>query len=94
MACGARSTRASPPTSPTWQRRAPPPRTTPFYRIDVRVEKRWRINDDGASWALVLEVLNTTLNQEALGKSCSAYVCREDRVGPITIPSLGLEALF
>ena len=71
-----------------------PPRTTPFYRIDVRVEKRWRINDDGASWALVLEVLNTTLNQEALGKSCSAYVCREDRVGPITIPSLGLEALF
>jgi len=71
-----------------------PPRTTPFHRIDVRLEKRWRLNDRGAFWALVLEVLNTTLRQEALGKSCSAYVCREDTVGPITIPSLGLEAMF
>jgi hypothetical protein len=71
-----------------------PPRTSPFYRIDVRVEKRWRIADEGAYWALVLEVLNTTLHEEALGKSCSAYVCREDTVGPLTIPSLGLEAMF
>ena len=71
-----------------------PPRTTPFYRIDVRLEKRWRLNDSGAAWAVVLEVLNTTLREEALGKSCSAYVCREDRIGPVTIPSLGLEAMF
>jgi hypothetical protein len=71
-----------------------PPRTSPFHRIDVRLEKRWRLNDAGAFWALVLEVLNTTLREEALGKSCSAYVCREDTVGPITIPSLGLEAMF
>jgi hypothetical protein len=71
-----------------------PPRTTPFYRADVRLEKRWRLSDTGAYWAVVLEVLNTTLQAEALGKSCSAYVCREDEVGPITIPSLGLEAMF
>jgi hypothetical protein len=71
-----------------------PPRTSPFHRIDVRLEKRWRLNDTGAFWALVLEILNTTLREEALGKSCSAYVCREDTVGPITIPSLGLEAMF
>jgi hypothetical protein len=71
-----------------------PPRTSPFHRIDLRLEKRWRLNDTGAFWALVLEVLNTTLREEALGKSCSAYVCREDTVGPITIPSLGLEAMF
>ena len=71
-----------------------PPRTTPFYRFDVRLEKRWRLNDAGAWWALVLEVLNTTLHEEALGKSCNAYVCREDTVGPVTIPSLGLEAMF
>ena len=31
-----------------------PPRTTPFYRIDVRLEKRWRLNDSGAAWAVVL----------------------------------------
>jgi TonB family protein len=71
-----------------------PPRTTPFYRLDVRLEKRWRLNDAGAFWAIVLEVLNTTLNEEALGKSCSAYVCREDSIGPVTIPSLGLDAMF
>lgn len=71
-----------------------PPRTSPFHRVDLRLEKRWRLNDAGAFWALVLEVLNTTLREEALGKSCSAYVCREDTVGPITIPSLGLEAMF
>jgi TonB family protein len=71
-----------------------PPRTSAFYRLDLRLEKRWRLNDGGASWALVLEVLNTTLHEEALGKSCSAYVCREDTVGPLTIPSLGLEAMF
>jgi TonB family protein len=71
-----------------------PPRTTPFYRIDLRLEKRWRLNASGAYWAVVLELLNSTLRQEALGKSCSAYVCREDEVGPITIPSLGVEAMF
>jgi TonB family protein len=71
-----------------------PPRTSPFYRIDTRIEKRWRLGEGGAFWALVLEVLNTTLHEEALGKSCSAYVCREDTVGPLTIPSLGIEAMF
>jgi hypothetical protein len=71
-----------------------PPRTSAFYRIDTRIEKRWRLGDHGAFWAIVLEVLNTTLHEEALGKSCSAYVCREDTVGPLTIPSLGLEAMF
>jgi hypothetical protein len=71
-----------------------PPRTSSFYRIDLRLEKRWPLGADGAFLALVLEVLNTTLHKEALGKSCSAYVCREDRVGPLTIPSLGLEAMF
>jgi TonB family protein len=71
-----------------------PPRTSPFYRLDARLEKRWRLNADGAFWSIVLEVLNTTLHEEALGKSCSAYVCREDTVGPLTIPSLGLEAMF
>jgi TonB family protein len=71
-----------------------PPRTSAFYRLDMRLEKRWQLNADGAFWSIVLEVLNTTLHEEALGKSCSAYVCREDTVGPLTIPSIGLEAMF
>jgi TonB dependent receptor/TonB-dependent Receptor Plug Domain/Gram-negative bacterial TonB protein C-terminal len=71
-----------------------PPRTTPFYRLDVRAEKRWNIGSNGAYWALVLEVLNATLHTEVLAKSCNAYVCREDEVGPVAVPSLGLEASF
>lgn len=71
-----------------------PPRTPPFYRIDVRVEKRWPIGAHGAFWALVLEVLNTTLHKEVLSASCYAYGCVNQAIGPVTIPSLGLEAGF
>lgn len=71
-----------------------PPRTSPFYRLDVRAEKRWQFGNRGAYWAIVLEVLNTTLEKEALGKSCNAYTCEEEEVGPLTIPSLGVEVVF
>ncbi len=71
-----------------------PPRTSPFYRLDVRAEKRWQFGERGAYWAIVLEVLNATLEKEALGKSCNAYTCKEDEVGPLTIPSLGVEVAF
>ncbi len=53
-----------------------------FYRIDFRVEKKWRVTETG--WiSFVVEMLNTTLNTETLGGS---------EVGPVTIPSLGVEA--
>jgi hypothetical protein len=71
-----------------------PPRTSPFYRLDVRAEKRWQIGERGAYWAVVLEVLNTTLQKEALSKNCNAYECTEEKVGPLTIPSLGVEVVF
>ncbi len=71
-----------------------PPRTSPFYRVDLRAEKRWHFGQRGAYWALVLEVLNLTLHEEALGKRCNAYRCREDEIGPVTIPSLGVEMFF
>jgi hypothetical protein len=68
-----------------------PPRTPWFYRLDWRLEKRWLIGTKGAWWALVAEVLNTTLNKETLQSSCYAYGCREESIGPVTIPSIGLE---
>jgi hypothetical protein len=71
-----------------------PPRTPWFYRLDFRLEKRWLIGTGGAWWALVLEVLNTTFNEETLSSSCYAYGCREESIGPVTIPSLGVEASF
>jgi TonB dependent receptor/TonB-dependent Receptor Plug Domain len=71
-----------------------PPRSTPFWRLDWRLEKRWPVGDQGASLGLVAEVLNTTLNKEVLEESCNAYACRAEGVGPVTVPSLGLEGDF
>jgi outer membrane receptor protein involved in Fe transport len=71
-----------------------PPRTAPYWRLDWRVEKRWPIGSSGAWWAVVFEVLNTTLNSEEITRSCSAYVCRRETFGPVTVPSVGLEAAF
>lgn len=71
-----------------------PPRTPWFYRVDARLEKRWLIGSSGAWWALVLEMLNSTLNKEVLSSSCYAYGCQNTAIGPVVIPSIGAEASF
>ncbi|HEY0468188.1 MAG TPA: energy transducer TonB [Polyangiaceae bacterium] len=71
-----------------------PPRTPPFWRIDFKVQKRWYIKRPDVWWGLVLEVLNTTLNKEALNGDCNAFACKFDRIGPVTIPSIGVEGAF
>ncbi|HEX2880091.1 MAG TPA: TonB-dependent receptor, partial [Polyangiaceae bacterium] len=68
-----------------------PPRTPIFYRIDWRLEKRWRLGKTGF-WAFVVEVLNTTLHKETLELSCYAHGCTSEEIGPVTVPSLGVEA--
>jgi hypothetical protein len=61
-----------------------PPRNPAFYRIDIRLEKRWSITQ--RAWvSFVFEVMNVTLNKETFGST---------QIGPITIPSIGLEAGF
>ena len=73
---------------------ADPPRAPWFYRLDTRLEKRWNIGNDGAWWAVVLEMLNTTLNEETLNTSCYAYGCEGNEIGPVAIPSIGVEGKF
>jgi TonB family protein len=78
-------------------------RDPPYYRADFRVEKRWALGTDGAI-ALVFEVLNATLSKEAntLGMDCTGNMtseeyttqCRRGTVGPLTLPSIGVEAFF
>jgi hypothetical protein len=80
-------------------------RYPPFFRADVRAEKRWRI-DRARSVALVFEVQNATLSKEEYGVSCQGEStptaggflqttsCRPSTLGPITIPSIGVEAFF
>ncbi|MCU0687486.1 MAG: TonB family protein [Polyangiaceae bacterium] len=65
-------------------RRLHPPRQPPFYRVDLRVEKRWQVTNT-RWWSLVFEVLNTTLNKE---------IIEDEPIGPVTIPSVGVEAGF
>lgn len=63
---------------------ADPPREPSFYRLDLRLEKRWRLGAAG-SISFVAEMLNTTLNKEFVGG---------EAIGPVSIPSIGAEAFF
>jgi TonB family protein len=63
-----------------------PGRTAPFYRVDLRLEKRWNLGKTGDRWiSFVAELMNATLSKESFG---------DQEVGPITIPSIGAEAGF
>ncbi len=67
-------------------------RTEPFWRLDWRLEKRWTIGTQGQWWSIVAEVLNTTLNKEMVSRECGPEGCHDEVVGPVTIPSIGVEA--
>ena len=59
-------------------------RNPDFYRLDLRVEKRWTLQK--ARWiSFVAEMMNTTLNKE---------IVNDNEIGPISIPSLGVEGGF
>ncbi len=83
---------------PTGQPEVAPPivnrRSPAFYRIDVRLEKKWPIGTKGAWWSFIFEVINTTLHKETLSYRCNQYECSGDEFGPVTIPSIGVEASF
>ncbi len=69
-----------------------------FYRLDARLEKRWRIGETG--WvSVVLEGMNLTLRKEIVDFDCriasflggrGGLSCGGQEIGPITIPSLGV----
>jgi hypothetical protein len=73
-----------------------------FTRFDVRLEKSWGLGATGKI-SFVAEGLNVTLQKEVTDVNCSQRPneapgqmdsCVEERVGPITIPNVGLEAIF
>jgi hypothetical protein len=80
----------------------PDSRGDPFVRLDLRIEKRW--NALGGTMAVVLEWLNALLNKEAVGTTCTGTVtpttgaftteCKPNAIGPITFPSIGVEAAW
>ncbi|WP_437530498.1 TonB-dependent receptor [Sorangium sp. So ce726] len=74
--------------APRWER------LPPFFRLDVRLEKRWSIGKAG--WlAVVLDVLNATLSKETMPGMCDAFSsCEPTTFGPVTVPNFGLEGGF
>jgi len=67
-------------------------RGKPFFRLDLRAEKRFRIGRNGYL-DLVAEVLNATSTREVVRLDCGE-VCRERTAGPVILPSIGAEAGF
>jgi hypothetical protein len=67
-----------------------------FGRFDFRFEKRWSIAS-GRGWlSLVLEAENAFGAKETLQEQCVSLTapCKSVRIGPVTIPSIGLEGGF
>ena len=59
-------------------------RTDAFYRVDVRLEKKWMLGKR-ASIAFVVEAINVTLSKDHIN---------DQDIGPITVPSLGVEGVL
>ena len=75
------------PTDPTSTR------LPPFFRVDLRIEKRWQLSEK--AWiSFVAEWMNATLSKEAIATRCTLNGCESQTIGPITIPSLGVEGGF
>jgi len=68
-------------------------RLDPFFRLDLRLEKRWQLGR--RHWiSFVAEWMNATLSKESTGTSCTLNGCQETKIGPVTIPSIGVEGGF
>jgi TonB family protein len=65
-------------------------RGSPFFRLDLRAEKRFRLGQNGY-WALIAEILNATSTKEVVRLDCGE-ICRERSAGPVILPSIGLQA--
>lgn len=80
------------PYSTTQRDGIPDARTPAFHRLDLRFEKRFALREQGRHLAFTIEMFNALLAKEVVGVSCDgAGGCKPQEVGPITIPSIGLE---
>ena len=64
-----------------------------FFRLDLRAEKRWQLGER-AFIAAVAEWMNATLSKEAVTTTCRLDGCEAQMIGPVSIPSIGLEGGF
>lgn len=68
-------------------------RLPPFFRADARLEKRWQLSE--TAWiSAIAEWMNATLNKEPVQTECTLAGCEAETIGPVTIPSIGVEGGF
>jgi TonB-dependent receptor-like protein/TonB-like protein len=68
-------------------------RLPPFFRVDVRLEKRWQLGPK-AYLSAIAEWMNATLNKESVTSTCNLNGCEAQKIGPVSIPSIGVEGGF
>jgi hypothetical protein len=67
-----------------------PDRVRPFYRLDLRVAKRWKLGERGY-YGVILDLQNALLAKEVFDVQCDVGSCTPRTLGPITIPGLAFE---
>lgn len=76
------------------EERFPFSRANPFFRVDLRLERRFRLGPR-SWWSLIAEALNATASKETLTRTCTAEDgCQDREVGPVFLPNVKLEAQF
>ncbi|WP_437668916.1 TonB-dependent receptor plug domain-containing protein [Sorangium sp. So ce131] len=70
-----------------------PDRIRPFYRLDMRLSKRWALGAR-SYLGLVFDLQNATLTKEVFDVSCDDRGCTPETFGPITMPGLAIEGGF
>jgi hypothetical protein len=68
-------------------------RGRPFYRLDVRGEKRFPLGKRGYI-APFAELMNATFSGEVIRRRCGQDGCPEKDLPPIPLPSVGVEARY
>jgi hypothetical protein len=64
-----------------------------FFRVDLRLEKRWQLGKK--TWiSFVAEWMNASFSKEAVTTTCTLSGCEAEMMGPVTIPSIGVEGGF
>jgi hypothetical protein len=63
-----------------------------YFRMDLLVEKRWRVGERGY-WGVAAEILNATSTREVIRLDCGS-ICVERFSGPVVLPSVGVEGGF
>ncbi|XYH92911.1 TonB-dependent receptor plug domain-containing protein [Sorangium sp. So ce1128] len=79
--------------SPGRPPREHPERIHPFYRLDLRLSKRWALSER-SYLGLVFDLQNATLTKEVFDVSCDDSGCTPQTIGPVTMPGLAIEGGF